>query len=844
MKHASVVGLISFFICASLHAQSVWTWQNPLPQGNDLYDVFVIDRDTAVAVGRCGVFMKTTNRGMTWSSVPVVALSPGQGQSPRRITQQLNSVWFNDSRNGVIVGDQDALLKTTDSGNTWTLLQMPFTFDPLNPFHLPDTYYLKSVYFANDQAGWAVGYKQTLEDFIPKFVGAVVKTTDGGASWTDCSPATQHNLNSVCFVDTKTGYAVGGLYNVALILKTTDGGSTWSPHINPPTYQNQSIAPAAIHLTSAQKGWIVGGQDLTLKTADSGTTWEKVDWSALKYYLTPTDVFFPSPTTGWIIGSTIVKTTDGGDTWGEQKAEGIGKTVHFSDNGNGWMAGTAGLLVHTSNSGADWNRQTRSVTVSRLNDLQFMNSALGWAAGLNGAILKTTNGGAGWTTQSFPSVMDVHAVHFIDANAGWVAGAGYFNGAWTGKVYKTDTGGIAWTELYSFPAKTPMDIFFTDSQNGWLIGETGMVKRTTNGGTIWTEQTNPLSGTTQRLESVYFADKNLGWIAAGFSGKILATTDGGSNWAEQTGGTSEWLSSVHFINDTTGWIAGGKAILKTTNGGALWTTQTLPDDVAGLQSIHFFDALNGFAAGGSMGTAVIIRTTDGGASWKAEVTACAKQIFSVFMASPSLGWVAGEDGAILRYGPAGTDRPPVFVSSASITVTEKTAFLYTARAIDPEGSPVAYVFSDHPAWMTAGDSTLTGSAPAGEGSASFTVTASDGANGAVLNVTVTIQKSTNVARSDGTVPDCYSLSENYPDPFNPCTSIRFGLPVQADVELFVLDIRGKRIREVFHGVKEAGRYETTWDGKDAAGNALPSGVYFFEMRAETFRSVHKMVLIR
>jgi len=842
MRRAFAVWSTLFFICASLHAQSIWKWQNPLPQGNDLYDVFVIDRNTAVAVGRYGVFMKTTDSGLTWSSVPVVAVS--QGQSSQRITQQLNSVWFNDSKNGIIVGDKDALLKTADGGNTWTLLQMPFIFDPLNPFHLPDTYYLKSVHFVNGQTGWAVGYKQTLEGFVPKFVGAAVKTTDGGTTWTDCSPATQYTLHSVCFTDTRNGYAIGGVYNLALILKTTDGGTTWMPHANPPAYQSQSIALAAMHFTNIQKGWIVGGQDLTLKTTDSGTNWEKVDWSALKYYLTPADVFFPSPATGWIIGSMIVKTTDGGGTWGEQKVERIGKAVHFSDNDNGWMAGTAGLLVHTSNGGAEWKMQTRSATASQLNDLQFINSALGWVVGMSGSILKTTNGGAGWTTQPFPSVMDIHAVHFLDANAGWTAGAGYFNGAWSGKVYTTTTGGSTWTDLYAIPGKTPTDIFFADSQNGWLIGETGMVKRTTNGGDTWTEQTNPFSGTTQRLESVCFADKNTGWIAAGFSGKILSTTNGGTTWSEQASGTTEWLGSVHFITATTGWAAGGNAILKTTNGGALWTKQTLPKDIAGLQSVHFFDASNGFAAGGSTGTAVIIRTTDGGSSWKVEETACAKQLFSVFMAGPSLGWVAGESGAILKYGQAETDRPPVFVSSTSVTVTEKAAFLYTARAVDPDGSPVAYVFSNHPAWMTAGDSTLAGSAPAGEGSASFTVTASDGSNSTVLNVTVTIQKSTNVARSDGTVPDCYSLSENYPDPFNPYTSVRFGLPVRAEVGLSVLDIRGKRVREVFHGVKEAGRYEAVWDGKDAAGIALPSGVYFFEMRAETFRSVHKMALIR
>jgi beta-glucosidase len=102
--------------------------------------------------------------------------------------------------------------------------------------------------------------------------------------------------------------------------------------------------------------------------------------------------------------------------------------------------------------------------------------------------------------------------------------------------------------------------------------------------------------------------------------------------------------------------------------------------------------------------------------------------------------------------------------------------------------------------------------------------------------------------------DGFFLSHNYPNPFsagggsaiggNLSTSVTFVLPERAAVALHVLDVRGRRIKEIFRGVKEAGRYEASWDGRDGSGNAMPSGMYLFEMRSGTFRAVQKMVYAR
>ena len=83
----------------------------------------------------------------------------------------------------------------------------------------------------------------------------------------------------------------------------------------------------------------------------------------------------------------------------------------------------------------------------------------------------------------------------------------------------------------------------------------------------------------------------------------------------------------------------------------------------------------------------------------------------------------------------------------------------------------------------------------------------------------------------------YELSENYPNPFNPTTTIRFSLPHTTQVHLTIYDVQGKLVRKINAGQLSAGRHKITFDG-----NGLASGVYFYRMEAGTFRATRKMVL--
>ncbi len=88
------------------------------------------------------------------------------------------------------------------------------------------------------------------------------------------------------------------------------------------------------------------------------------------------------------------------------------------------------------------------------------------------------------------------------------------------------------------------------------------------------------------------------------------------------------------------------------------------------------------------------------------------------------------------------------------------------------------------------------------------------------------------------------LSQNFPNPFNPATTIVFGLDTAVHVGLKVYDASGRLVRTLVGERREAGRHEEVWDGKDDGGRAVASGVYFYRLTAGRFTSTRKMVLFR
>lgn len=96
----------------------------------------------------------------------------------------------------------------------------------------------------------------------------------------------------------------------------------------------------------------------------------------------------------------------------------------------------------------------------------------------------------------------------------------------------------------------------------------------------------------------------------------------------------------------------------------------------------------------------------------------------------------------------------------------------------------------------------------------------------------------------GDLPNRFALRPNYPNPFNPSTTIRYELASRANVELRVYDVSGALVRTLVNESKAAGSYSLEWNGRDDRGTAVSSGVYFYRLNAGSFSDVRKMTLVK
>lgn len=93
-------------------------------------------------------------------------------------------------------------------------------------------------------------------------------------------------------------------------------------------------------------------------------------------------------------------------------------------------------------------------------------------------------------------------------------------------------------------------------------------------------------------------------------------------------------------------------------------------------------------------------------------------------------------------------------------------------------------------------------------------------------------------------PDQYVLAQNFPNPFNPMTSISYEIPVQSKVLLTIFDMQGIEIITLEDASRRAGNYEVQWNGMDQSGNPVSTGVYFARLQAGEFYQTIKMIYLK
>lgn len=688
-------------------------------------------------------------------------------------------------------------------------------------------------------------------------------------NWKWLNPSPQGNtLNNVDFVDNNTGYSAG---TYGTLLKTTDGGAEWT-QISSGTDKNL----ISMCFVSASTGYVGGARQLLRKTTDAGQTWQNLQlpvqgqWDTAYYVM---DINFVTPNTGYVVGffqleSKIWKTTDGGSLWTTQGTGGANylKKTYFIDENNGFAFGgpTYSEVIKTTNGGASWQSVSQESYIAY--SMCFINATTGVYGCADGRVYRTVDGGNTWNFALCPSSLDITSIHFINATTGFGFGSGsvYIKSTDAGQSWQEFTIGVGSINQY-------FDADMTANGNLHAVGTYGAMIRSTNSGTSFVSQ--PFV-TEHSITDIEFLNVSTGYAVAGFGdGDILKTTDAGETWVSQVSTYTLPLYGIAFTSPETGYLAGSINIKKTTNGGTNWVDVYTSNQNEIFGDIFFTNINTGYAVG-SYGR--LLKTTNAGTSWNSSTIPNAGTFLnSIFFVNDNTGYAVGGESKSLKTTDAGATWEVMNITSGFLNLNNiyfndiNTGYASHGTGIfkttnggttwfqlsTPSGGYNNVQFRNNYGYAIAGDGKIIKSI---DGGGSWivqpTVTSnplyalyfnSDNfvyAGGVRGNMMKTIPQEllvTPVSGNQNETPGSFYLQQNYPNPFNPVTTIKFGIVKSGNVQIRVYDVAGKMVEELLNNGYNPGSYEIRWDA-----SKYSSGIYFYNIVTNEFIQTKKMVLVK
>ena len=613
-KRAFLLSSIFFLLCflpVISRAQSQWTWSNPIPQGNMLWDVFFRDDSQGWAVGGAGMILHTINGGQSWAI---------QNSST---SNTLRAISFPTSEVGYIVGEK-IMLKTTDGGQNWQVLA---TAPPVGGY---------VICFVDENIGWVSS-------------GSVWSTHDGGLTWAMYQMPDPYWVNGLHFVDTMVGFwaGFGGLQ------KTTDGGKSWQRLWNVPSiYQYYDV-----YFFDHNIGFAIGSTGTIIKTLDGGDTWSQ---TATLGGSSTWRLHFKNPNLGWAVHSAggMYRTENSGQSWNLLTNDSY-REVSFPST-TGYGVGENGKMAKTSDNGTTWQpcyqrmQSTFSFYLPFFNDPQ-----LGWLIGDDNCIYNTSDGGRSWILLSKPSISYFSRLIFLDRKSGWIT-AGR-------KIMSSMDGGLNWQTRYTHAYQDFYDIQFLGANIGWAVGET--VMQTVDAGKTWYDLGTPDYNAFQ-LRSVCFVTPQKGWVI-GFTGSdFYKTQNGGDLWTKIVLSSPSNLKLIRFADEHHGFIMAENTIYRTINGGETWSV-CYQNDNAYLTDLSIVNPRQVRIAASGRGTfkSVVLCSDDSGQTWYEDALPLDSGPEQLYFTDANHGIVI-RGVSILQYH--GTSPIPAFATGLIATAQSET----------------------------------------------------------------------------------------------------------------------------------------------------------------------------
>jgi photosystem II stability/assembly factor-like uncharacterized protein len=535
---------------------------------------------------------------------------------------------------GYASGDFGALLRTTDGGATWTGLRTGLTAS-LTRLDVIDG-----------------------DSLVVGGTCAIRRSDDAGESFrrlpfTPSESRCRRRLADFSFVDANVGYLV---LQDGSVLHTADGGRSFSPRAAVPGTGQGGAEATSLLFVSAQQGYATTSAGQLYRTADGGRLWIQVfsAGSALR------DVFF-SGADGAVVGDGGVFATsaNGGATWlraAENQAYGIGfdfTSVRCAATTCLTTVAQTSHLMRTRDGGRSF-----LIIGPSANAVDFASSARAVAVGANGVTLLSNDGGESFT--SISRRLNVSGFGRLRATSPSLAHIPGTRGA----LARTTDGGQTWINVGVATSAAVLDSSFPTAERGYALDVEGGLFRTENGGASWGILD---TGTSTRPRAVMAPDASV-VLLVGPRG-VLRSTDGGDSFAPvRDSDVSEAVLSDADRAGSALVVFGSQEIAVSSDGGASWRAVSRPRHERGVVHVDFVSARTGFAL---LTDGRVFSTRNGGRSWRESLAVGNDTGSQLAFADDKRGWlVVGDfplDGAhVLRTNNGGASWRPQLLGEGTV----------------------------------------------------------------------------------------------------------------------------------------------------------------------------------
>lgn len=538
--------------------------------------------------------VRSSNGGITFDTTQILATGSGS----------VYDFHFINAQTGYLCGTSTyKIQKTTNGGLNWSAV----------PFTATSTLY-------------SVNAPDTNNIIVTSTSGNTYFTTNAGLNWTTSNVGTTSTLYDSKWINASTGYLCG---SSGCFRYTTNSGANWQGTNPPTTSTMQRIFVSGSTI-------FVGGFDQTniYSSTDNGTTWNTIPFSASGQFSTFNIYAMDITGTTILVGGTyglMNKSTNSGASWVTASAHAtVANMVDvYAASGSGKVIavgtdiGGNDCIVYSTNGGNTWINSGMSSSTN-MSDLNMRNANTGYVVGRFGLFWKTTNAGVDWdTTRSNNPALTSYfcnGVDFIDDNTGWVVGGVPGVGGST-KIFKTTNAGVNWTEQtssYSGPIAVKVEMI--DANTGYISGA-GQFQKTTDGGATWVLTMAGLPSSPS-LNGLTVVDVNNIFVTT-TSAQVFSSSDGGANWVNLNFPLTNigTLFCTDWINANTGMVAGiFGTVGKTTNKGTTWElSRTGGYTTMGIDMVHSDTAFA--VCGNTFGGEIFkyVKSLTGTITWNSEI---------------------------------------------------------------------------------------------------------------------------------------------------------------------------------------------------------------------------------